>query len=180
MQLGIKEETVFNDDEMANEEVIEADLSPNDEDAVPYRRGLAPGYYKQECNAHKPCPSGKYCHFFLCVKCLGENVPCNDKGQCCRGQCTYGRCKRSSVPGEPGTFCNRKRDCRGDSCCVRDTAVNLHKSICKPPLGENMVCGPINFFKNVYVGDEVCGPCKPGLVCKQVGIFGVHEICVRA
>ena len=54
----------------------------------------------------------------------------------------------------------------------RESAINPHISICKPPLEENMVCGPINFFKNVYIGAQVqqaCGPCKAGLVCKQVG-----------
>lgn len=54
----------------------------------------------------------------------------------------------------------------------RESAINPHISICKPPLEENMVCGPINFFKNVYIGAQVqqaCGPCKKGLVCKQVG-----------
>ncbi|RMX52367.1 hypothetical protein pdam_00014399 [Pocillopora damicornis] len=63
-----------------------------------------------------------------------------------------------------------------------EPAINPHISVCKPPLEENMVCGPINFFKNVYIGAQVqraCGPCKAGLVCKQVGIFGVHEICVK-
>merc|ERR1711907_660598 len=37
-------------------------------------RMLAPGYYSQECNAHKACPEKKYCHLFLCVHCLKENV----------------------------------------------------------------------------------------------------------
>ena len=54
----------------------------------------------------------------------------------------------------------------------REPAINPHISICKPPLAENMVCGPINFFRNVYVGAQVqkaCGPCAQGLMCKQVG-----------
>lgn len=57
----------------------------------------------------------------------------------------------------------------------RESAINPHISVCKPPLEENMVCGPINFFKNVYIGAQVqqaCGPCKAGLVCKQVGYVG--------
>lgn len=147
-------------------------------------RMLAPGYYSQECNAHKPCDTAKYCHMFLCVHCLKENVACTQNGQCCHGQCTYGRCKKDAAPGAPGTFCDRHDDCKDPpgTCCVREPAINPHISVCKPPLEENMVCGPINFFKNVYIGAQVqkaCGPCKAGLVCKQVGIFGVHEICVK-
>jgi len=147
-------------------------------------RMLAPGYYSQECNAHKPCDPARYCHMFLCVHCLKENVACTQNGQCCHGQCTYGRCKKDAVAGSPGTFCDRHDDCRDPpgTCCVRESAINPHISVCKPPLEENMVCGPINFFKNVYIGAQVqqaCGPCKAGLVCKQVGIFGVHEICVK-
>ncbi|XP_001641952.2 dickkopf-related protein 3 [Nematostella vectensis] len=147
-------------------------------------RMLSPGYYSQECNAHKPCDKGRYCHMFLCVHCLKENVACTQNGQCCGGQCTYGRCKKDAVAGAPGTFCDRHDDCKdpAGTCCVRESAINPHISICKPPLEENMVCGPINFFKNVYIGAQVqraCGPCKQGLMCKQVGIFGVHEICVK-
>lgn len=147
-------------------------------------RMLAPGYYSQECNAHKRCDPGKYCHMFLCVHCLKENVACTQNGQCCKGQCTYGRCKKDAAPGAPGTFCDRHDDCKDPpgTCCVREPAINPHISVCKPPLEENMVCGPINYFKNVYIGAQVqqaCGPCKAGLVCKQVGIFGVHEICVK-
>lgn len=150
----------------------------------PQPRMLAPGYYSQECNAHKPCDQGKYCHMFLCVHCLKENVACTQNGQCCHGQCTYGRCKKDASGGSPGTFCDRHDDCKDPpgTCCVREPAINPHISVCKPPLEENMVCGPINFFKNVYIGAQVqraCGPCKAGLVCKQVGIFGVHEICVK-
>lgn len=54
----------------------------------------------------------------------------------------------------------------------REPAINPHISICKPPLKKNMVCGPINFFRTVYVGAEVqtaCGPCEKDLICKQVG-----------
>lgn len=148
-------------------------------------RMLAPGYYSQECNAHKACPEKKYCHLFLCVHCLKENVACTQNGQCCEGQCTYGRCKAGVSEGQPGTFCDRHEDCSGEgklACCVREPAINPHISICKPPLGENMVCGPINFFRNVYVGAQVqkaCGPCKAALICKQVGLFGIHEICMK-
>ena len=54
----------------------------------------------------------------------------------------------------------------------REPAINPHISVCKPPLKKNMVCGPINFFRTVYVGAEVqtaCGPCEKELICKQVG-----------
>lgn len=146
-------------------------------------RMLAPGFYSQECNAHKKCEDGKYCHMFLCVHCLKENVACTQNGQCCKGQCVYGRCKKEGASGKPGTFCDRHEDCTdpAGTCCVREPAINPHISICKPPLKKNMVCGPINFFRTVYVGAEVqtaCGPCEKTLICKQVGIFGVHEICV--
>lgn len=144
---------------------------------------LAPGFYSQECNAHKKCEDGKYCHMFLCVHCLKENVACTQNGQCCKGQCVYGRCKKEGASGKPGTFCDRHEDCTdpAGTCCVREPAINPHISICKPPLKKNMVCGPINFFRTVYVGAEVqtaCGPCEKTLICKQVGIFGIHEICV--
>ncbi|CAH3144815.1 unnamed protein product [Pocillopora meandrina] len=165
---------------------MESDMAPlaNAGAEKPQPRMLAPGYYSQECNAHKPCDQGKYCHMFLCVHCLKENVACTQNGQCCHGQCTYGRCKKDASGGSPGTFCDRHDDCKDPpgTCCVREPAINPHISVCKPPLEENMVCGPINFFKNVYIGAQVqraCGPCKAGLVCKQVGIFGVHEICVK-
>jgi len=145
-------------------------------------RMLAPGYYSQECNAHKACPEKKYCHLFLCVHCLKENVACTQNGQCCEGQCTYGRCKAGVEEGQPGTFCDRHEDCKDKACCVREPAINPHISICKPPLKEHMVCGPINFFRNVYVGAQVqkaCGPCGENLICKQVGLFGIHETCQK-
>jgi len=148
------------------------------------KKMIAPGYYSQECNVHKPCPEPtKYCHMFLCVDCLKENVACTQNGQCCPGtECTYGRCKKGSAKGKEGTFCDRQKDCSGpDLCCVREPAINPVISICKPALDEHETCGPYNQFRTVYIGgtvQPVCGPCKQGLVCKQVGIFGVHEICL--
>ncbi|XP_065668440.1 dickkopf-related protein 3 [Hydra vulgaris] len=148
------------------------------------KKMIAPGYYSQECNVHKPCPDPtKYCHMFLCVDCLKENVACTQNGQCCPGtECTYGRCKKGSSKGAAGTFCDRQKDCVGpDLCCVREPAINPVISICKPALDEHQTCGPYNQFRTVYIGgtvQPVCGPCKQGLVCKQVGIFGVHEICL--
>lgn len=155
-----------------------------DDDNVKVKKMIAPGYYSQECNVHKPCPDPtKYCHMFLCVDCLKENVACTQNGQCCPGtECTYGRCKKASSKGAAGTFCDRQKDCQGtDLCCVREPAINPVISICKPALDEHQTCGPYNQFRTVYIGgtvQPVCGPCKQGLVCKQVGIFGVHEICL--
>ena len=72
-----------------------------------------------------------------------------------------------------GTFCDRQKDCSGpDLCCVREPAINPVISICKPALDEHETCGPYNQFRTVYIGgtvQPVCGPCKQGLVCKQVG-----------
>jgi len=153
-------------------------------DNAKVKKMIAPGYYSQECNVHKPCPDPtKYCHMFLCVDCLKENVACTQNGQCCPGtECTYGRCKKASSKGAAGTFCDRQKDCQGtDLCCVREPAINPVISICKPALDEHQTCGPYNQFRTVYIGgtvQPVCGPCKQGLVCKQVGIFGVHEICL--
>jgi len=148
------------------------------------KKMIAPGYYSQECNVHKPCPDAtKYCHMFLCVDCLKENVACTQNGQCCPGtECTYGRCKKGAAKGSSGVFCDRQKDCKGsDLCCVREPAINPVISICKQALDEHQTCGPYNQYRTVYIGgtvQPVCGPCKQGLVCKQVGIFGVHEICL--
>ena len=66
---------------------------------------IAPGYYTQECNSQKKCEKGKYCHMFLCVDCLKENVACTQNGQCCVDQglfCVYGRCKAGASKGAAG------------------------------------------------------------------------------
>lgn len=65
---------------------------------------ISPGYYSQECNAHKQCKDPvKYCHMFLCVDCLKENVACTQNGQCCpSSECIYGRCKAGSTAGNAG------------------------------------------------------------------------------
>ena len=85
-----------------------------------------------------------------------------------------------------GTFCDRQKDCVGSNlCCVREPAINPVISICKPALDEHQTCGPYNQFRTVYIGgtvQPVCGPCKQGLVCKQVGYvketasFIIHKI----
>lgn len=65
---------------------------------------ISPGYYSQECNAHKQCKDAvKYCHMFLCVDCLKENVACTQNGQCCpSSECIYGRCKTGASAGQAG------------------------------------------------------------------------------
>jgi len=146
---------------------------------------IAPGYYsRQECNAHKHCPDDKYCHLFRCVSCRKENVACTQNGQCCHGSmCKYGRCTKGASKGDAGTFCRLHQDCTGpESCCVRKPSINPDISICKPALDEHEICGPKNFFKNVYIGGKKqpdCGPCKAGLTCKQVGVHGIQEICTK-
>ena len=69
---------------------------------------IAPGYYSQECNVHKQCPDpNKYCHMFLCVDCLKENVACTQNGQCCpQTECTYGRCNKGAAKGSSGFVYN--------------------------------------------------------------------------
>lgn len=162
-------------------------LSTSDEDNVRVKKMIAPGYYTQECNSQKKCEKGKYCHMFLCVDCLKENVACTQNGQCCVDQglfCVYGRCKAGSSKGAAGTFCDRQSDCKeADTCCVREPAINPAISVCKPALDEHQTCGPYNQYRAVYIGGTVqaaCGPCKQDLTCKQVGIFGVHQICLPA
>lgn len=175
---------IHSDPLMSQEKHATKEDDDADRSTVKVKKMIAPGYYSQECNVHKPCPDpSKYCHMFLCVDCLKENVACTQNGQCCPGtECTYGRCKKGSAKGSAGTFCDRQKDCQGaDLCCVREPAINPVISICKPALDEHQTCGPYNQFRTVYIGgtvQPVCGPCKQGLVCKQVGIFGVHEICL--
>lgn len=159
--------------------------TPNDDyRSVIVKKMISPGYYSQECNAHKQCKDPvKYCHMFLCVDCLKENVACTQNGQCCpSSECIYGRCKTGATAGQAGSFCDRQSDCKDqDLCCVREAAINPAISICKPALDEHQTCGPYNQYRTLYIGGTVqpaCGPCKQGLTCKQVGIFGVHQVCL--
>ncbi|XP_046844698.1 dickkopf-related protein 3-like [Xenia sp. Carnegie-2017] len=149
---------------------------------------LAPGYYHMECQTKEDCMKKNpksFCHMFMCVDCLKENVACTQNGQCCDStECIYGRCKRGPAQG-PGTFCDKKEDCTSpDNCCVREPAINPAVSICKPQLDEDHVCGPINQYRTVYIGAHVqtaCGPCKESksLECRQVGIFGNYHVCMK-
>ena len=67
---------------------------------------LAPGYYHMECQTKEDCTKKNpksFCHMFMCVDCLKENVACTQNGQCCDGtECIYGRCKKGAKkdPGE--------------------------------------------------------------------------------
>lgn len=143
-----------------------------------------PGYYSQECHAQKKCADPKkFCHMYTCTDCLKNNIVCTNNGQCCDGSiCIYGRCapgsKNSKVPGK---FCDRQDDCHESHCCVHEHEINPIIKICKPKLGKHQTCGPHNqFHQSEEHGavDAACEPCKGKLQCKQVGLFGVHEICL--
>ena len=96
---------------------------------------IAPGYYSQECNAHKRCKDPvKYCHMFLCVDCLKENVACTQNGQCCPGsECIYGRCKTGAAAGQAGKIVNFLATDRvdmvndADSCISEQTELSILK-----------------------------------------------------
>ena len=66
---------------------------------------LAPGYYHMECQTKEDCTKKNpksFCHMFMCVDCLKENVACTQNGQCCDGtECIYGRCKKGAKK-DPG------------------------------------------------------------------------------
>ncbi|XP_068708379.1 dickkopf-related protein 3-like isoform X2 [Montipora foliosa] len=137
-----------------------------------------------ECNVNKDCPPGKFCDVHTCRDCLHVNAACHFIGTCCEGYvCQYGHCTKGVKQGEPGTYCDKTSDCLSkESCCVREISVNSHTSICKPMLDEFESCGPINLFHHIYNGGMVepdCGPCKDGLQCKNVGIKGLHFICLK-
>ncbi|CAB3999194.1 Hypothetical predicted protein [Paramuricea clavata] len=72
---------------------------------------LAPGYYHMECQTKEDCTKKNpksFCHMFMCVDCLKENVACTQNGQCCDGtECIYGRCKKGAKK-DPGAFTSRK------------------------------------------------------------------------
>ena len=97
---------------------------------------ISPGYYSQECNAHKQCKDPvKYCHMFLCVDCLKENVACTQNGQCCpSSECIYGRCKAGSTAGNAG-----KKLYNLLSVCTAPSCVSL----------------PIRKFLNMWLNDLV-------------------------
>ena len=54
---------------------------------------------KEDCTKKNP---KSFCHMFMCVDCLKENVACTQNGQCCDGtECIYGRCKKGAKK-DPG------------------------------------------------------------------------------
>lgn len=84
---------------------------------------------------------------FLCVHCLKENVACTQNGQCCKGQCVYGRCKKEGANGKPGTFCDRHEDCTdpAGTCCVRYGCLGYYITMPKRTsqsleLGDGTIC----------------------------------------
>ena len=70
-----------------------------------FQQMLAPGYYHMECQTKEDCTKKNpksFCHMFMCVDCLKENVACTQNGQCCDGtECIYGRCKKGAKK-DPG------------------------------------------------------------------------------
>lgn len=117
---------------------------------------------------------GTFCQGLQCQYCQYiTNWIMSLVGTCCQGfQCQYGRCTKGAKQGSPGTYCDKATDCDSNSCCVRELSINPKTSVCKPMLDEYESCGPINLFRQIYNGGKVepaCGPCKPGLQCKNVG-----------
>ncbi|KXJ12743.1 Dickkopf-related protein 3 [Exaiptasia diaphana] len=137
----------------------------------------------EECNVNKACLADQFCDFHVCRSCLRENLACHFIGTCCKGlACQYGRCTKNVQQGSPGTYCDKASDCDSSSCCIREISVNPKTSVCKPMLDEYESCGPINLFRQIYNGGKVepaCGPCKPGLQCKNVGTIGLHFVCLK-
>ncbi|XP_048578985.1 dickkopf-related protein 3 [Nematostella vectensis] len=143
------------------------------------RQMIAPGYYQAECSEKKPCKAGKYCNLLYCEDCHKHKMACYHRNQCCSGMvCTYGRCEKTSK-GDPGSFCEKDTDCKGDACCVLEPTVNSVIPICKPKLDEYHQCASI-LYRKIWVGEKPdCGPCKKGLECTQKGILASHEICMK-
>ena len=135
------------------------------------------------CSITEKCKKGEYCDGMYCFACKAAGDHCDLNGECCDGsECQYGICSKGVKPGMPGTFCDLAKDCTGpDSCCIHEMSISEHHSVCKPMLEEHESCGPINLFHQDILRahmEPVCGPCKPGLACKGVGILGRHSICL--
>ncbi|XP_066923327.1 dickkopf-related protein 3-like [Clytia hemisphaerica] len=135
------------------------------------------------CDINKKCEASQYCDGMFCYKCRTEGHHCDLNGECCAGsECQFGICTKGAAQGDPGTFCDIAKDCKGkDVCCIREISISHHHSICKLMLNEHESCGPINLFHQDTMRahmEPICGPCKAGLSCKGVGIFGRHSICL--
>lgn len=144
---------------------------------------------KAECSVKKPCPAGKFCDPLTskCRKQLGEGATCTMKGQC-KGKvllCKWGKCNKAKA-GDAGTFCQKNKDCKGDSGCNMRPEISRFYPICSPRLDVGSVCGRVNpmarLFGKSFDDDEEnqdpdSNPCKKGLKCASVGNFGT-KICV--
>eukprot|EP00794_Sanderia_malayensis_P012828 gene12828-14144_t len=135
------------------------------------------------CDINKQCKADQYCDGIFCFKCRKDLEHCYANGQCCQGsECQYGYCAKGASAGMPGTYCDKAKDCKGDSCCILEMSVDHHNAICKPMLEEHETCGPINLFHQITEyrahSEPICGPCKQGLACKSIGIHGHHSVCL--
>jgi len=137
------------------------------------------------CDINRQCKAEQYCEGMYCYKCRKDEEHCYANGQCCQGmECQYGYCAKGVTAGMPGTYCDKAKDCKGPfACCIFEMSVDHHNPICKPMLEEHETCGPINLFHQICSeyraqNEPICGPCKPGLACKSVGIHGHHSICL--
>lgn len=135
------------------------------------------------CDINKQCPDSQYCDGMFCFIFKKEGDNCDLNGECEKGsECQFGLCTKGIKMGDPGTFCDLARDCKGENqCCIRELSISKHTSICKPMLKEHESCGPINLFhqaeQKAHV-EPLCGPCEKGLACKGIGIFGRHSVCL--
>lgn len=167
-----KKKDVVNKPDLSSKRTFHHD-APSHEDRVIQGR----------CDINKKCSAGEYCDGMYCFKCKGSGDHCDLNGECCEGaECQYGFCAKGAKAGDPGTYCDLVKDCKGkDICCIHEMSISHHHSICKPMLDEHESCGPINLFHQDVMKahiEPVCGPCKPGLSCKGVGILGRHSICL--
>lgn len=136
------------------------------------------------CDINEKCKAEQYCQGRFCFKCRKALEHCYANGQCCQGmECQYGYCAKGISAGMPGTYCDKAKDCKGsEACCILEMSVDHHNAICKPMLEQHETCGPINLFHQITEyrahNEPFCGPCKQGLACKSVGIFGHHSVCL--